>query len=58
MDDFLNKECDRDMFIFTIKLNIMNDNSSVTEIINPEKLYYIFKGKNEYLKFENIQNLI
>ena len=53
--DFLDKECDRDIFIFTIKLYNLNNNSSTNEIINPEKLYYIFKEKNEYLKFETIK---
>ena len=53
--DFLDKECDRDIFLFTIKLNNLNNNSSTNEIINPEKLYYIFKEKNEYLKFETIK---
>ena len=55
MADFLDKECDRDIFIFTIKLYNLNNNSSTNEIINPEKLYYIFKEKNEYLKFETIK---
>ena len=55
MANFLDKECDRDIFIFTIKLNNLNNNSSTNEIINPEKLYYIFKEKNEYLKFETIK---
>ena len=55
LTEFLDKECDRDMFIFTIKLNNLNNNSSTNEIISPEKLYYIFKEKNEYLKFETMK---
>ena len=50
--EFLDKECNRDIFIFTIKVNNMNNNSTSNEIISPERLYYIFKEKNEYLKFE------
>ena len=55
LTEFLDKECDRDMFIFTIKLNNLNNNSSTNDIISPEKLYYIFKEKNEYLKFETMK---
>ena len=53
--EILDKDCNRDIFIFTIKLNNMNNNSSTNEVINPEKLYYYFKENNEYLKFETIK---
>ena len=53
--EFLEKECNKDIFIFTIKINNMNNNSSSNEIINPERLYYICKEKNEFLKFETIK---
>ena len=53
--EVLEKNCNRDILIFTMKFNNMNNNSSTNEIINPEKLYYYFKERNEYLKFETIK---
>ena len=52
--EFLDKECNRELFIFNIKLNNMNNNTSTNENINPEKLYFMFKEKNEFLKFETV----
>ena len=53
--EFLDKECDRNMFIFTIKINNMNNNATSNEVFSPERLYYIFKEKNEYLKFDTMK---
>jgi hypothetical protein len=49
--DYLNKECNGELFIFNVKINNMNNNSSTNTIINPERLFYLFKEKNEFLKF-------
>ena len=52
--EYLIKECNGEIFIFNVKMNNMNNNSTTNTIINPERLFYLFKEKNEFLKFETI----
>ena len=52
--EFLDQDCERDLFLFTVKINNMNNNSTSNEVVNPEKLFYIFKNKNEFVKYDSI----
>ena len=52
--EFLDQDCERDLFLFTVKINNMNNNSTSNEVVDPEKLFYIFKNKNEFVKYDSI----
>ena len=53
--ELLDQDCERDLFLFTVKINNMNNNSTSNEVVDPEKLFYIFKNKNEFVKYDSIQ---
>ena len=55
LTEYLDQECDRDLFLFTVKINNMNNNSTSNEVVDPEKLFYIFKNKNEFVKYDSIK---
>ena len=52
--EYLDQDCERDLFLFTVKLNNISNNSVSNEVVDPEKLFYIFKNKNEFVKYDSI----
>ena len=53
--EFLENECNKDLFIFFTKINGMNNNSGINEKINPERLLAFFKCKLEDVKIETVK---
>ena len=50
--EFLENQCNKELFIFCTKINGMNNNSGINEKINPEKFLAFFKCKLEDANIE------
>ena len=50
---FLKEECGNDLYIFFVKLNNVNNNLSMKQNIEENKLYAFFKSRNNFIVFPN-----
>ena len=48
---FLKEECCNDLYIFIVKLNNVNNNAGMKQIIDENKLYSFFKSRNNFINF-------